>query len=215
MLRRHLILGALILLAVLISASDALYALATRLVVAAEGIIAVYPTLGMVLFVVLTALSAMLMFFSSALLVPVGVYAWGKLGCFLLLWLGWLFGGIASYQIGRYLGQPVVKRFVPEEKLAHYEARIATQAPFYVILLFQLALPSEIPGYVLGTLRYRFTWYLAVLALAELPYALGTVFLGAGFLQRRYLLMIGLGTAGVILAAWSFRRLQQQLSEKV
>ena len=215
MLRRNLFLSALILLAVLISASDALYGLVTRLVVAAERTLAVYPGLGMVLFVVLAALSAMLMFFSSALLVPVGIYAWGKMGCFLLLWLGWLLGGITSYLIGRYLGQPVVKRFVPEEKLAQYEARFATHSPFYVILLFQLALPSELPGYVLGVLRYRFTWYLAVLALAELPYALGTVFLGAGFLQRRYLLMIGLGIAGVILAAWTFRRLQRKWAEEV
>ena len=52
------------------------------------------------------------------------------------------------------------------------------------------------------------------LALAELPYALGTVFLGAGFLQRQYLLMLGLGLGGLFLTAWAFRYLRRKLSEQ-
>ena len=52
------------------------------------------------------------------------------------------------------------------------------------VLLFQLAVPSEIPGYLLGTLGYRFSRYLVVVSVGEVPYALGTVLLGESFVSR-------------------------------
>ena len=52
-----------------------------------------HPVPGAVVFVLMSALSAMLMFFSSVLLVPIGIQAWGEAGCFLLLWAGWRRGG--------------------------------------------------------------------------------------------------------------------------
>ena len=210
--RRLLILSLLILLIVLIAFSDALHRQVTDIVEWAEGVITRNPFWGMVLFILLAALSAMLLFFSSALIVPVGIYAWGEAGCFVLLWCGWLLGGVISYAVGRYLGRGVVTAFLAPEKLAYYEEHLAAQTPFLVVLLFQLSLPSEIPGYVLGMVRYRFMTYLAALALAELPFALGTVYLGTSFLQRQYGLMLLLGLGGLALVAWTFRQLQKRLS---
>jgi uncharacterized membrane protein YdjX (TVP38/TMEM64 family) len=162
---------------------------------------------GMVVFVLLSALSAMVAFFSSAALVPIGVYAWGSTTTFALLWLGWLLGGVGAYLVGRYVGRRAVAWLVHEEQLRHYERRMAANAPFAVILLFQLALPSEVPGYVVGVLRSRFSTYLAALALAELPFAAGAVFLGDSFIHgdRRGLIAAGLlliAISAVALIAW-------------
>ncbi len=66
-------------------------------------------------------------------------------------------------------------------------------------------MPSEIPGYVLGTLRYRFWLYLAALAIAELPYALGTVYLGASFLERESVTLILVGVVGVLVSVFAYR----------
>ena len=49
------------------------------------------------LFVLLAAISAVLAFFSSALLLPVAVFTWGSKVTFVLLWLGWLLGGIGTH----------------------------------------------------------------------------------------------------------------------
>ena len=81
-----------------------------------------HPVGGPALFVVLAALSAMLMFFSSLVLIPIGVVAWGQLTCFMLLWGGWFLGGVLTYSIGRFLGRPVVERMVSPKKIAQYEA---------------------------------------------------------------------------------------------
>lgn len=68
--------------------------------------------------------------------------------------------------------------------MRRYKPLLDKQPSFGSVLLFQLALPSEIPGYLLGLARYPLPRYLAALMLAELPYAVGTVLLGIGFVNR-------------------------------
>ena len=145
--------------------------------------------LGAVLFVGLAALSAVLVFFSGVLLVPVGVQTWGEAGCFLLLWCGWVLGGLVTYSVGRHLGRPFVRRLLSAGAVARYEALIPAGGSFLTATLVQLAFPSDISGYFFGLLGYQARVYLGALVFAELPYALGTVYLGAAFLQRQYWLL--------------------------
>jgi len=162
---------------------------------------------GMLLFVVLAALSAMLAFVSSAFLVPVAVFTWGAEVCFVLLWVGWFLGGLLAYLIGRYLGRPVVEALVPRATVARYEAWVHSGVSLGPILLLQLAVPSDVAGYVFGLLRCRFAVFVAALALAEVPYALGAVYLGVSFLERRLIPLLGLGAIGLLLSAWALRKL--------
>jgi uncharacterized membrane protein YdjX (TVP38/TMEM64 family) len=191
--RRALLLVSLIAVLVLIASSDSLHAWVTSFLPWAETIIRGRPILGASLFILLAALSAMLAFMSSAVFVPVGLYVWGKTTTMVLLWAGWVAGGVCAYAISRYLGRPVVKALVSWPALERYERRISRKAPFGLVLLFQLALPSEVPGYVLGLVRYHFWKYIAALALAELPYAVATIYLGSGFIERRTYLLISVG----------------------
>jgi uncharacterized membrane protein YdjX (TVP38/TMEM64 family) len=159
------------------------------------------PVLGTVLFVLLAALSAMLVFFSGLLLVPIGIQVWGPAGCFLLLWSGWFLGGVITYSIGRHFGRPVVLRMLSEKKMARYENRVPPATSFVAATLAQLALPSDISGYFFGLLGYRARIYLGSLALAELPYAFGTVYLGNAFVERQYMLLLAAAALGLVLFA--------------
>ena len=94
---------------------------------------------------------------------------------------------------------------------ARLARRIGARAAFPTVLLFQLALPSEIPGYVLGIVRCRPAIYLAALALAELPYAVGTVYLGESFVRGDYALLVGLGAVGIAGIATAFHHLHRRL----
>jgi uncharacterized membrane protein YdjX (TVP38/TMEM64 family) len=177
----------------------------------AEPVIAAHPLWGALLFLLLSALSAMLAFFSSAVLVPVAIQAWGKLGCTFLLWLGWILGGACAYGIARFGGRPIVRRLTSSKGFARYEERISRNTPFGLVLLFQLAVPSEIPGYVLGLARYGLRRYLVILALAELPYALGTVWIGESLLEQRTVLLLGLGALAIFFSAWALHVLRKRL----
>jgi len=198
-IRRLLFLGIIIIGAGLISSSDVLHTEFEDIIAAVEAIISRSPLLGMLLFVLLAMVSAMLAFFSSAILVPIGVYTWGNITCFALLWIGWLLGGVTSFCIGRYLGRPVAEKLVGVERISRFESQLGRHARFVHILLFQAALPSEVPGYVLGAMRYRFSLFLLALAIVELPYALGTVYLGDRFLERDIVLFLLIGFGGVVI----------------
>lgn len=195
----------------LVGASDDLHRALLDVLDAASKLIAERPVLGAALFVVLSALSAMLAFVSSAVLVPIALYAWGKMVCAVLLWLGWILGGAMAYTLGRWLGRPVVRWLLPSETLDRYEDRLSTETPFGLIVLLQLALPSEVPGYLLGLVRYPFWRYLLALGLAELPYAVGTVYLGASFLDRQVAMLLALGAAGAVFMFLAVRSLQKRL----
>ena len=167
---------------------------------AANAIIEGHPVLGAALFVALSAFAAMLAFFSSAVLVPPAVYAWGPVVCAMLLWAGWMLGGLASYGLAYHFGRPVLRWLAPGKSIAQYQQRIREEASFGFILLFQLALPSEIPGLVLGLAHFPLKRYLLALAVAELPYAIGSTLLGASFVSRRFGLLLSLGALAIIMA---------------
>ncbi len=210
--RRALVIALLTAILAAVASSDALHGALLGIFAAAERIIAEHPVWGVSLFVLLAALSAMLAFASSAVLVPVALATWGNRLSFLLLWMGWILGGACAYSVARFLGRAVVARLISGAALARYEERISMRSSFSLVLLFQLAVPSEIPGYVLGLARYPVRKYLLALALAELPFAVGTIYVGTGFLERRALLLLSLGAAGALFSLWALRTLHRRLS---
>ena len=197
--------------AAVLAASDPAHALLREGLERARAVIVAYPMLGKLVFVLASALSAMLAFFSSAIVVPVAVYAWGEATTLVLLWGAWLLGGAASYLVGRTLGRRVAAWAISPARVDYYAARIGARAAFPTVLLFQLALPSEIPGYVLGIVGCHPATYLAALAVAELPYAVGTVYLGESFVRGDYALLVGLGAAGIAAIATAFHQLHRRL----
>jgi uncharacterized membrane protein YdjX (TVP38/TMEM64 family) len=202
-----------LLVAVLVVLSDSVYALIDRGLDVVEDLLFRHPVAGLVTFVGLSALSAMITFVSTAVLVPVGITVWGELGTMGLLWSGWLLGGAIAYSIGRFLGRGIVRLLTSKEQMDRYEGSINRRLRWPAVFLFQLALPSEVPGYLLGIVRYPFPRFLLALALAELPFAAGAVYLGKGFLERNYVMMFLLGLAGILLivgalAAWHHRQRQ-------
>jgi uncharacterized membrane protein YdjX (TVP38/TMEM64 family) len=203
----------LLLLTALLAAlalSDALHGALIEVLGAGETIVARHPVLGAVLFVAFTAASAMLAFVSAAILLPVAVLTWGEATSILLLWCGWSLGGACSYAVGRFLGREVVKWLTAEALLQRLEQRLGPSTPLGLVALFQLALPSEIPGYVLGLVRYSFARYMIVLAIVELAYATAMVELGASFLERRTGTIIAVGTAITLLSVSAFSWLRKK-----
>jgi uncharacterized membrane protein YdjX (TVP38/TMEM64 family) len=162
--------------------------------------------------VAFAALAATIAFLSSWLVVPLAVYTWGPAGALGLLMIGWLLGGAASYAIGRRFGRPVVRWLGFGPWLARYEDRVSHHTPFALAFLFQLALPSEVRGYLFGLGRYAFARYLASLALAELPFGIATVYLGEGLVQRRLGLVVTLGAALVAISVWAWYALHHRLA---
>jgi len=208
--RRALVLGLFITLLVIVASSSRFHTWLIGFLPAAEALIRDRPGPGATIFVLFAALAAMLAFVSSAVIVPIGVFVWGKGISLMLLLLGWVLGGVLTYSIGRYLGRPTVKALTSVDLLERYETRVSRKAPFGLVLLFQVALPSEIPGYLLGLVRYPFWRYFAALTLAELPFAFATVYLGESFVERRIPVLIGVGAITVAFSGFAFHLLHRR-----
>jgi uncharacterized membrane protein YdjX (TVP38/TMEM64 family) len=198
--RRAAALALLCLVLAMLAGSDDLHDALLEVLEASKQLIVDHPLLGAVIFMVLSAAAAMFAFFSAAVVVPVAVFAWGELTSMALLWASWIVGGTISYGIARYLGRAVVHWLTADRALRRVERRIRPDTPFRLILLFQLALPSEIPGYVLGLVRYPFAKFLLARAITELPFAVATIYLGAGFVGAQTGLVLAVGFAIVMLS---------------
>lgn len=196
-----------------IASSENLHAALIEVLRAIEQIIKGHPVLGATLFVVFAAVSAMIAFVSVAVVVPVAIYTWGQGISILLLWLGWILGGALAYGVARYMGRRVVRWLTAEAGLKRLESAVNSRTSFSLVLLLQLALPSEIPGYLLGLVRYPLSRYLAALAVAELPYALATVLLGASFLERRSWVLLAIGLILVAGSLFAFQKLRRRLTD--
>jgi uncharacterized membrane protein YdjX (TVP38/TMEM64 family) len=192
---------------------DQVYESLQRALSAAEPVIAGQPYVGAAVFVVLAALSAILAFFSSALLLPAAVFTWGNTVTLGLLWLGWLLGGIATYALGRGLRGARGRASVTSSQLEFYLQRVPGDVTFAWVLLLYLALPSEIPGYLCGYLGVRLRTYFAALALAELPYAVGAVLLANGAVNRDIGWLLAFGLIGAALSLYVLWVLHTRLDQ--
>jgi uncharacterized membrane protein YdjX (TVP38/TMEM64 family) len=204
--KRLVLLLVLVVIATAIAATSPLHQAVVSMIGAAEPLIRQHAVAGAIVFVLLSALSAIVFFFSTAVITPVAVDAFGTVPTLLLLWMGWILGGFSAYAIGRFFGRRVVSWFVDPVRLRDYEHRAKRLVSFRHVLLFQLAVPSEIPGYVLGLAGCRFRTFALAMALGELPFAVGAVFLGESFLQRNYGLLLAIGIVGIAFSWAIFHR---------
>jgi uncharacterized membrane protein YdjX (TVP38/TMEM64 family) len=212
---RRTLLGALV-VALLAGAasSEAGHAWLLRALGAVEEVAATHPGWAAAFVVLFAAVAAVVAFLSSWLIVPFAVYTWGPTGALLLLWVGWLLGGIVSYAMGRFLGRPVIRWLGFTPLLARYETRVSQGTPLGFVLLFQLALPSEIRGHLFGLVRYGFGRYLLTFGLAELPHAVGAVFLGAGVVEHRARVVLAIGSALALLTVGASYALHRRLGSE-
>ncbi len=167
------------------------------------------PVLGVFVFLALAAISAILIFFSSILIVPIAVFAWGEFATFLLLLLGWFIGAMIAYMVGKNLGRKVVEYFVSTKKIDDYGNLISKEMGIFDVVFLKLALPSEVPSFFLGIVRYPFLKYIFVVIISELPFAIWAVYLGDAFVDDNRVLFFGTLIAGfafLSIAAREYRK---------
>lgn len=177
--------------------------------------VATYPRLGPVLFVAFAAGSVLFGPLSSSPLVPSAVAIWGPIQTLVYLLGGWLIGNICAYIIGYYLGYPLVKRIVGEEKVREWLKTIHERVTFPVAFFFRLATPSE-TGYVFGMARYDVRKYLLLTFFAELPYAVIGVSAGQAFFEAKEAFIVSVLVYVAIMAgaaAW-LRQQQKHVSRE-
>src|SRR5687767_6346846 len=191
-----LALGAAMLLLAFLSYSATFRNFIETATAGAENIIKDHPVTGAAVFFLFSGVSAMLAFTSSAVLVPPANLVWGKLITFLLLWGGWVAGAIAAFGIGNR-ARPLLIYLGYKDTLDEYQQFASKRMKFWAVLLFCIAVPSEVPGYILGGVHYPFLKFLAAVAIAESIYAFGLVVAGESLVAAEPFPL--LATVGILI----------------
>lgn len=168
-----------------------------------------HQILGIFIFIGLAAVSALLSPFSSVPLVPIAIIMWGGVLATVFLMSGWIIGHLSSYFIGYYAGHPIAKKFIPFDRINDYSKKLSKKSEFLLILFFRLSMPAEVPGYVLGIVRYGFWKYLLATLIAEFPFAVLTVYGGDAFIKRDLSVIVGvvvIGVSMILLMLYFFRK---------
>ena len=167
--------------------------------------------LSQMMFLGISAVSAMIAFASSVPLVPVAIKLWGGPSTFVLLLTGWTIGHIISYSIGYWSFYSLLGKLSNIKKINSYKAKISGRLNFPLVALFCFAMPAEIPGYTLGLLRYSFWKYFLAIFYAELPFAIISVYAGEAILAQNPILLISLIFAGFLIIAVMFAFFRRKL----
>lgn len=171
-----------------------------------------YPVLGSIIFIILAALSAVASPFTSAPLVPAAIFIFGKFLTFWLLWVGWIFGGIISYILGRYAARPLAISLFSIKRINYYQKILSKKTNFWLILLFRASVPAEIPGPILGALKYNLIKFIFATAIAELPYAIATIYASNALINDQKIIFFALIVFAFIAMSAAYFFFQKKIS---
>lgn len=175
----------------------------------AEDTMAAHPVLGAGVFFALSAASAILAFASSVVLVPAANEAWGKPVTFALLWAGWMTGSLVTYGVGHF-ARSLLYRLVDRKELDRYQELASKRMTLWAATLLCLAVPSELPGYIFGALRYPLVKFLIAIGIAEGVYGAGIILAGDSLVEAKPLALAATGGALVLVAAIASYVLRRQ-----
>ncbi len=190
---------------------SSLYDVLIQSLIFSKAYIELYPVLSVFVFLALAAISAVLIFFSSILIVPIAVFAWGEPATFFLLLLGWFIGAIIAYFIGKNFGRNVVGYFISAKRINDYEDFISKEMGIFDVILLKLALPSEVPSFFLGIVHYPFLKYIFVVIISELPFAIWAVYLSGAFIEDKRLVFTGVLIATIALLSIAERKYRKKM----
>ena len=160
-----------------------------------------YPVFGLAAFIGLSAASAVISPFTSVPLIPVAIIIFGKFLTFSSLWFGWILGGVLSYLLGLYAVRPLVIKIFSDEKIDKYQKAFSQKSNFWLVLLFRSSVPAEIPGPVLGALKYSPLKFTFATAIAELPYAIAIVYASNSLLiGQKFCFLLWVGSIFIVMS---------------
>lgn len=171
-----------------------------------------HQILGIFVFIGLAAISALLSPFSSVPIVPIAIIMWGNFWSIVFLVAGWLIGHVITYMVGYYAGYPMAKKFIPFDKINNYSQKLSPKSEFLLIVLFRLSMPAEIPGYVLGIVRYNFLKYFIATLIAEFPFAVLTIYGGDAFIKKDVFVFVGIVVVGIAIISVMLYLFRQRMS---
>jgi uncharacterized membrane protein YdjX (TVP38/TMEM64 family) len=164
-----------------------------------------HPIKGVVVYISLNVLDAVIAPGATLPLIPIAAHAWGRIVAAILTTAGWTTGSLVAFYIARRWGSPIVKKLTSMERVKRLRPYVPRR-PFWSVVLLRLIMPMDLISYVLG-LFAEMTWpsYVLATALGLTPSALMLAYIGKT--PRAYeIIMFSIGGAVLGWILYSTRR---------
>jgi len=160
---------------------------------------------GVVVYIVLNILDAVVLPGATLPLIPIAARVWGHVPAALVTTIGWTAGSIIAFCIARRWGSPIVKKLTSMERVKRLR-RYVPKNPFWSVVLLRMIVPMDVISYVLGLFtEMSLPTYALATALGLTPSAFILAYIGR--MPRAYdILMFGIGGAVLGGILYSTRR---------
>lgn len=157
--------------------------------------------ISMFIYVFIVIIAVVIAPVSAMPLLPIASNLWGWFTAAILSIVGWTIGALIAFVIARKYGIPIVKKFIPLEKIEHAEALVPKQNIFWSIVFLRMVIPVDILSYALGLFsKISYQRYLLATMIGVLPFAF--VFSYLGKMPFYYQLIALLIAILIFLAGW-------------
>ncbi|WP_425410426.1 TVP38/TMEM64 family protein [Hyphococcus sp.] len=131
----------------------------------------------------------------------------GQIYGFFLTWTGAVIAAIIAFALARWLGQPLIYRFMPNRSLARFERAVERRGAHFLLIVRMIPLiPYTIVNYGSGLSPVRFSTYLWTSAVGMAAPVFIFVSIGAMVIDRPWLgwaSLAGVFLLFALLAWWS------------
>lgn len=135
---------------------------------------------GMLLFVLIIALSIILAPVSSIPLFPLGSGLWGWEVTGMLGTIGWTLGAVAAFMLARRFGVSIVRKVLPIKKIYRFEKRIPDENLFWTIVFLRMVTPIDGVSYLIGLFsNISLKSYTLATVIGLVPFTFITAYLGS------------------------------------
>ncbi len=143
----------------------------------------------------------------STVIVLAGGYVYGTLVGTILSVVGMVFGSILSFYAVKWMGEPLLEKMVDKHHIAHFNHIFKKRGNTAVLISYAIPVfPSDAVSLILGLTNIRFSHFLWLLILGNIPRAVITNSLGqdlySGF---TWVSIISLSLAAVFIVIAIFR----------
>lgn len=134
---------------------------------------------GMLFYILITIIAIVIAPISTMPLLPIASNLWGVFSAAILSIIGWTVGAYIAFIIARTYGIPIVKQFIPIEKINKLEKMVPRENIFWSVVFLRMVIPVDILSYALGLFsKMKTKNYVLATLIGVSPFAFIFAYLG-------------------------------------
>lgn len=166
--------------------------------------------LGMLVFIIILALSDIFVPISAIPLFPLASGIWGWVIAGILGVIGWTIGSIIAFILTRKYGIDLVKHFLPLKEIYRFEKKIPEEHLFLTVVFLRMVIPVDGVSYLVGLFtKMKLKSYTLATIIGLIPFSFVVAYIGSipFYYEIIFLLMaLVIFSIGLLIAYYKKRK---------